>query len=262
MLPFPVGMMKTASSGLWTPLVLDGTGEEPYGWYDATGSTYMTLAGSNISSMTDRSGNARHLSRTGGVLSDPTYASDTAEFGDFTSTKGFNAWASSMPAAVWDFFFVGDPDNGANGRTLVTDPSGNAIIYLNGSGDWKLWDGGAERSNGLSWGGTGKRQGLIRMKATNDVELGMNGDTATTDFTLGGAIGSGLTAPYVGNGNAGNQGFGGLHEWLFLPTGTSSGTKEKIEGYLAWKWDTKLGGSTFVTALPGGHPYKSAAPTA
>jgi hypothetical protein len=42
--------------------------------------------------------------------------------------------------------------------------------------------------------------------------------------------------------------------------GVGDTNRQLLEGYLAWKWDGILGGSTFVDALPGGHPYKSAAP--
>ena len=41
---------------------------------------------------------------------------------------------------------------------------------------------------------------------------------------------------------------------IILTTGTlSPEDRQKLEGYLAWKWGTQA-------ALPGGHPYKSAAP--
>jgi hypothetical protein len=38
--------------------------------------------------------------------------------------------------------------------------------------------------------------------------------------------------------------------------------RQKIEGYLAWKWDAINGNTALVTALPSDHPYKSQTPTA
>lgn len=249
------------ASGLWTPANLLGTAEEPYGWYDATDGTFMTLATADITQMTDRNGDGRHLSTTGGTFIKPTYASSMVDVGPSLNAGAFNAWAVAMPAATWDLFFVGDPIADGVTRTLVSDAAGNGIIYVNGAGDFKLWDGGNERSCGVAWGGTGKRQAVIEMRSTSDIRVGINDATAVA-YTLGGAITSSFTAPILFNGISGVQPFGGQHEWLFLPTGTSAPTRAKIQGYLAWKWDTKLGGTTFVTALDAGHAYKSAAPTA
>jgi hypothetical protein len=247
-----------ASAGLWTPAALDGTGEEAYAWFDANGGTYMTLSGSDITQMTDRSGNARHMSTTGGSFIDPTYSSNMVEL-ERLATKSFDTWASALPAAAWDFFFIGDLDNTASTRSIISDAGGNNIYFVDSANEFKAWDGGTERSSGISWSGTGKRQALIRAKSNTDLEVGVDASAATTDFaSYNGGI---PTSPRVGNGSNAGQGFGGLHEWLFLPTGTSGTTKEKIEGYLAWKWDGILGGTTFVDAMPGGHSYKSAAPT-
>jgi hypothetical protein len=48
--------------------------------------------------------------------------------------------------------------------------------------------------------------------------------------------------------------YGDLAEVLIASDGTDTGTRQKLEGYLAHKWG--LAGS-----LPAGHPYKSKAPT-
>lgn len=50
---------------------------------------------------------------------------------------------------------------------------------------------------------------------------------------------------------------------IVITDGTEdTATRQLIEGYLAWKWDGINGDTALVTALPIGHPYKSAPPTA
>jgi len=55
----------------------------------------------------------------------------------------------------------------------------------------------------------------------------------------------------IGNYDSGTSGGGGVHgEVIVFPTTISTEDREKIEGYLAWKWG-------LVGSLPGGHTYKS-----
>lgn len=52
-----------------------------------------------------------------------------------------------------------------------------------------------------------------------------------------------------------------FHELVILPSSPTADTREKIQGYLAHKWDALLGVTTLVDALPSDHTYKSAPPT-
>lgn len=53
---------------------------------------------------------------------------------------------------------------------------------------------------------------------------------------------------------------GTMREYILLNSVPSTDIQQKIEGYLAHKWDRILGVSTRVSALPSGHPYKTTAP--
>ena len=53
-----------------------------------------------------------------------------------------------------------------------------------------------------------------------------------------------------------------MGEFVALTSVPDTDTRQKMEGYLAWKWDGINGNTVLVDALPVGHPYKSAAPTA
>jgi len=65
---------------------------------------------------------------------------------------------------------------------------------------------------------------------------------STTNQTLGGSVGGG------------SVGVVDMYELLYFDGGVTTLQREKIEGYLAWKWGLQA-------SLPGDHPYKSAAPT-
>lgn len=55
-----------------------------------------------------------------------------------------------------------------------------------------------------------------------------------------------------GNDNGAQMPYGYMAEYVFLEDVTTA-TRQKIEGYLAWKWGT-------VAGLPVGHPYKTEPP--
>ncbi len=48
---------------------------------------------------------------------------------------------------------------------------------------------------------------------------------------------------------------------MFVVNSSDTDERQYLEGYLAWKWDTIIGTTDLVDALPTDHPYKSAAPT-
>jgi hypothetical protein len=87
----------------------------------------------------------------------------------------------------------------------------------------------------------------------------VNGSQEAHTTSLGSSTFTGLQEVIIGNNvygppSLGQQFQGTMHELIMLTSTYSSSDREKLEGYLAWKWG--LEGD-----LPGGHPYKSAAPT-
>ena len=52
-----------------------------------------------------------------------------------------------------------------------------------------------------------------------------------------------------------------MRELLISPATLSASDRQKMEGYLADKWDRINGNTILVDALPADHPYKSAPPT-
>lgn len=82
--------------------------------------------------------------------------------------------------------------------------------------------------------------GVLRMSNTNGI-AGPNGALALSG--------------YDGSGGTQELSDGEIAEVIEFSPGISSGDREKVEGYLAWKWGKQ-------SELDSGHPYKSAAPLA
>jgi hypothetical protein len=59
---------------------------------------------------------------------------------------------------------------------------------------------------------------------------------------------------YIGMTSASERWSGQIYEVICYNSALSTTNRQKIEGYLAWKWGIQ-------TSLPSNHPYYSAAPT-
>ena len=53
--------------------------------------------------------------------------------------------------------------------------------------------------------------------------------------------------------------YGGVYE-IIIATGASLSNRQKIEGYLSWKWDEIFNSTDLVDGMPSDHPYKNFAP--
>jgi len=82
--------------------------------------------------------------------------------------------------------------------------------------------------------------------ATTSTSVSGNASTDQSPVTLGGNIESGVSYYAM---------TGVIYETIIYTTALGTAPRQKIEGYLAWKWGLQ-------SSLPPGHPYKTAAPTA
>jgi hypothetical protein len=89
--------------------------------------------------------------------------------------------------------------------------------------------------------------------ATNDFTAHLDGTLlfSTATNTVG-INGTGVGSRYIGR-NTSVELAGKIGELVIFNAALSSTDREKMEGYLAWKWG-------LVSNLPGGHPYKSSPP--
>ena len=63
-----------------------------------------------------------------------------------------------------------------------------------------------------------------------------------------------------GTGDSQQSWYGYLREIVIVTGSLSESDRQKIEGYLAHRWDNILGVTTLVSNLQSGHPYKTSAP--
>lgn len=246
--------VSSSAPELWTPAEITTTL-----WLDASDASTATIVDGKISQRADKSGNGFHAAQ---------------------------AVAANRPVAGTNT----DDYDGVNDRLVVPNTSAlNAPAYIaivakaNVTGQYKgLID---KRGNSAGWMveyGPTDTQGRPRLTSTSTalvaptsvhnvlaiVEAQIAGASSFVGTPAGVTTGtlstpttvtSGLTI--AGNGTQTNPTDLDFHEAVILPAAPDSAQRQKIQGYLAHKWDALLGVTTLVDALPSDHPYKSAAPT-
>ena len=252
-------VVSAAAETLWDPSIITTAL-----WQDAADSATITLNGSAVSEWRDKSVNARHTAQAtaamqparvangvqldgGDLLLGPRVFSDdthmvfcVAKFAsqnnkailaqhDGTASVGRVLYLATSETGSYDkirTFFNNGTSYSCVSTTTVSGPN-TAMIYSesDGSGRWAL------RIN------AGAEEGVLTGNTLTPLNTQMRiGGTASGEFS------------------------GILHEIICVPVVDAS-IRQKIEGYLAHKWDNLLGVTTIVDALPSDHPYKSAAPT-
>jgi len=229
-------------------------------WLDGADSTTITYSsGSNISQWSDKSGTGNNFTQsTAG--SQPVYAA---------MSNGMNAinFASSRNMVNTSIVFPTTYSIFAIGYTSAT---GYARL-LNGGIDYNLFFGiGNGNTQFITLAGNGQVQywndvntnspatsvaSLCLMEMTNN-----NTSTGLIPYVNGTALnaknGSTLTFTGLQLGNFFNGAYwnGFIAEVLIYNSVLSTTDRQKVEGYLAWKWNIKAN-------LPGAHPYYSAGPS-
>jgi len=237
--------------GTFSPLSVTSMGL----WLDASDySSFTFSSGTNIAVWADKSGNARHAT---GVNS-PTYTNTSAYLSGssyFTMNLDFIASFPDHSA-----FFVmtntnyvniyGAQSGGSGANSLHVGFSATNAYRVNHWGnDWypnitAAYKVGQMNLLNFDWINTGGLGKAVRANANLEGTAGQTGQIGTMSGggTIGNVVGQGILTGYI-------------NEAIFIlnPNITST-IREKLEGYLAWKWGIQAN-------LPANHPYKSAAPT-
>lgn len=228
-------------------------------WLDAADSATITLNGSTVSQWSDKSGNGRHATQ-GTATKQPTR---TSKYITFDGTDDFMSCPSFTIAQPTSLFIVARVHTLAGERTIINQQYGDTLApwqqYVNSSGliiDWRS----SAKTPAIS-ANTFFQVAEIQ-SATNVVDMWKDGNSGTR-----GAVSNQYANTrqiYIGKA----QSFGAIGwmdgdfcETVLVLGAVDVSTRQKLEGYLAHKWDALLGVTTLVNALPSAHPYKSAAPT-
>jgi len=263
-------IVALTTTGLWTPATLP-----PAAWYDAADSATITHTSGAVSQWNDKSGNNNHATQATSTVR-PTTGSATL--------GGLNAVAFRLGDGTNKQFLAAP-----NHATLNLDPSGGANVFAvmkylgfsnNGSTSvnaavckGQLLSASAAygirvgSSNQLGYQAGSNSQASTSNFSNQEILFSGTGDFAgntsriyvdgllkTTVNPSGAFTSDNTDLLYIGRDNSSgrhaNVDFG---EILILGGVISEANRQKIEGYLAHKWN-------LYSKLASGHPYKNTAP--
>jgi len=259
------GGRKVDHVGNWTPAELSSSVLEA--WIDASDTDQITESGGLVSQIDDKSGNNLDFSQGTGSLQPETGVGtinglNYLEFDLDAMDTSSNPFSAGGVVDAFVFFVLRVPSSPNNGNLFSLTGSGAT------SSRWQSHCPWAGDRVYFDTGGTD--EGTTRIKvdpllsSSELVLMGFYGsDTDEVmelwkNGTVAGSNASGHTVSTVGNitlGYAGGTSYQSTDfcEMLILSGTVDTTTREKIEGYLAWKWG-------LVSSLPGGHTYKDRPP--
>lgn len=245
----------------WTPAALRNSGQLSL-WLDAADASTITLNGSNVSQWNDKSGNLRHVSQ-GTATRQPSFSANSLSFDatddylsassvDFSATdkltvamvlknvmsdstrhafifgNNIYAGASGLDLSV-PFNMLSTIRVAARGTSLSQANSANGTVPPNTDA---IYSFGADIAGDSVFGFFNGTQ-----VCSSNADLG-TGNFGTAPITIGAFP---TPSAYFG---------GSIYEVIVYPTILSTLDRQKVEGYLAWKWG-------LVANLPADHPYKN-----
>lgn len=258
---------------LWTPSNITTAG-----WYDASDTSTITAGVTgNVSQWDDKSGNGNDVIQANGTYQPVTNSRtisglNALDFFDddflWTNTNiglsgnpevtvitvmEMDTWENGAPV-IWK---IGDPGAGQNiaGEAFVT---GSRWLWRHSRYPFN----GRKEYSGVSLGSPT----MVAWTQQKDANIGLVGENqifqnGTEQVVV--ATSSSVSYPLtVGNqvnigGNNSNPFYygidGAIGEMVFVNSNDVD-TRQKLEGYLAWKW-------ALQNSLPSDHPYKAEAPT-
>jgi len=249
-----------ADQSLWSPANLGSTLKA---WYDGNYPESITITSGQISQWNDRSGNALHLtqvtaSQRPGYVENGINGLSAVAFGgvdDYMEKTGI----SIIPRTIYAVAKWSGGSSTGYARVVHLGNPANNIAFVgkgNGSNDFATFFG-----NGAAWNDTASN--TPSQSVANNSILGVINSGATAIPYFNGTaqnskVGTSTdgTLLYVGSGSSVTQFWeGNIGEILICNTALSTTDRQKLEGYLAWKW--KLEGN-----LPATHPYRYVQPLA
>ena len=255
---------------LWTPAAITTAL-----WLDASDASTVTLVSGAVSQWSDKSGLGHDFSQATSNKRPVTSTLNSLTVIDFDGsndvlTRGANSIGRNTSSL--SFYWVLRPETVNADRRFWNSSHGTGVVNaralqgFNSSSAWRV--GGRREDAGSyaedvsvsasgdvnSWVITGFQynysaatltlfRNALQVSAGSWLNAGTSSDTDSQTAYIGSAVGG--TAQFYD---------GQIAEGIAIHADVSTATRQKVEGYLAWKWGLEAN-------LPAGHPYKSAAPT-
>lgn len=230
-------------------------------WLDAADASTITLNSTTVSQWNDKSGNSRNFSQaTAG--NQPVYSINALNGKNVVNFVS----SDSLTRAVIPFndlgnnslYIVGNRtgrDNQYNVACILTRASARSRVMLFGypSGGWGTYISAEFKSPTGSVGLPYQICGIIADQTTNTYLFYQNGTNQGSNGTINANSAFTDNICYLGNDQYSSSLAGNIAEVIFCDEKNTDADRQKIEGYLAWKWGLQA-------SLPVDHPYKNAAP--
>ena len=246
---------KIPVTPLWTPSAITTAM-----WLDASDSSTITIA-TGVSEWNDKSGNARNATQAIGanqplVIANAFNGLQVIRFDGSNDTLTYNG----SFLANTDYTIIGIYARRSNKiKNFILSGSGivgndNIVVGWTTNTQFSL----NQWANDLNVTVAGYSSSIAQIlevthNTTDGKLIRSNGTTIASNAS------GGLVVSYAGS-NLGHQPYentyynGDIGELIYFTSTPSASNREKVEGYLAWKWD-------LVASLPNDHPYKNSAPT-
>ena len=273
--------ISVAASPLWTPQALTLAL-----WLDAKDTSTLTVALDNtVSEWRDKSGNNRHATQDTLSLKPFYSASEFCLSSESSLKKMTGVFTGITDGSINEYtlFIVAKPKKTSayvssqnnSGASFYTYDSDNSIFFIAVSSSESSPSGATSTifsatTNAIAL--TETRSGLAPHLISRAHSIGseklmigvLRTNSGVITSRINGTNASGATAPVnnigwdtyliFGQYTASSVGYGEIHEILLVHNGDlGAGVIDKIEGFLAHKWD-------LLSSLPSDHPYKTSPP--
>jgi len=257
-----------AGASNWTPSQLPSTAF----WFDATDLGTITLNGSTVSQWNDKSGNARNATQSTGSRQPTFVSSGINGLPVLRSTRAgltaLNIPAFTLGSQIHFFAITTAATSGAYQYVLGQDGNAGFAVCLRTEATAEDWLAGDVLSFGLgfpqannpraigpyTWGSPTLFYTALGT-TTSTAEAFASKVSTRKETLLTGSFLNTAMALFAGAVNGTQNLEGDVGECVFVTGALTLADKQRVEGYLAWKWGLEAG-------LPVGHPYKTAAPLA
>ena len=252
-----MSIAKVAGVGLWLPRDISVDL-----WLDADDSDSITHSGGAVSQWSDKSGRGNHVTQTTENRK-PTTGSRTQngrnviDFDPSVADQLLQNTSPDMSGYVGDIFFLYKRDRTSEADYLFTFDGVGSGVQLRGNRFSDIsFDGGFDGGPGFNTGGsssdTNPHIWNARIDGTTGVYLFIDGTQVDQDTSEAGVVTIDDYIRLAADAFSGD-GLDGFIGEVVVVTYQSTANRQKIEGYLAWKWG-------LVGNLPGGHPYEDSPP--
>jgi hypothetical protein len=254
-------------------------------WYDASDPETISLISGSVSQWKDKSGNGYHAVQTSSSLR-PTVETGGLRFGIGTANTHMDIPVMAQDARTVMMVMKNDINllntSGAQmPLSLLTYSAGPAFgsatiryrdeVVSMFDEDVAFTNNNTQSASNAKLPSISNNPHIYSFVLTENWHIGFDGSADLKDLTngsrhpiytsqFGGGIGADVRQK-ASNNTIVRRWTGLISEIILVSNAVTPLERQKIEGYLAHKWDAINGNNLLVSALPAGHPYKASPPT-